>query len=347
MRSCNRGVVRESVYIALRYERGIGVRSRDAACGNRRRFTAPRSSCAFEVDVLPVEPEQLAAAQAGVREEREQEPVALALARVAALPDVVAFGRIEQAAELAPVEDVRQRLALLRRAQHLRRVAVDLLVLEQEAEEALECGDGARLARRRWAPDRLVDEETAQVGRPHLAYRDDSLPREEGDTSADVALVGGAGERREPPLDAAVVEEVGEFLVHQRPFGRPKAAAPKLVTILRLTGLLRKKPWKRGVSRRRMSDELASVEPDGPLYRLGRQPSPTDEELGGFDRGRGPRRALDWQAVIRRVVLGRNVLNVPRGPVGKRLWALRPGPTVEGEKSSGPQRLTRRRNEPA
>jgi hypothetical protein len=37
-----------------------------------------------------------------------------------------------------------------------------------------------------------------------------------------------------------------------------------------------------------MSDELASVEPDGPLYRLGRQPSPTDEELGVFDRDADP-----------------------------------------------------------
>jgi hypothetical protein len=33
----------------------------------------------------------------------------------------------------------------------------------------------------------------------------------------------------------ALVEEVGQFLAHQRPFCRPKAAAPKLVTILRLS----------------------------------------------------------------------------------------------------------------
>src|SRR6266852_5768922 len=98
-----------------------------------------------------------------------------------ALPDVVALGRFEQPHELAPVEHVRKRLALLRRAQHLRRVTVDPLVLEQEAEEALERGDGARLARGRRPPDRLVDEEAPQVGRAHLAYRDDSLPCEEGD----------------------------------------------------------------------------------------------------------------------------------------------------------------------
>ena len=83
----------------------------------------------LEVDVLPVEPEQLAAAEAGVGEEREQEPVALALTVMLALPDVVALGRVEQARELAPVEHVGERLALLRRPQHERRVALDLLVL--------------------------------------------------------------------------------------------------------------------------------------------------------------------------------------------------------------------------
>jgi hypothetical protein len=58
----------------------------------------------FEVDVLPVECEQLAAAQAGVGEEREQGLVALALAREVALPDVVALDRLQQAGDLAPVE---------------------------------------------------------------------------------------------------------------------------------------------------------------------------------------------------------------------------------------------------
>jgi hypothetical protein len=117
---------------------------------------------ALEVDVLPVEPEQLAPTEPGL-EERKQEPVVLALTVVASLPDVLALCRIEQADKLAAVEDVRQRLALFRRAEHLRRVAVELLIFEQEAEEALERGDGARLARRRGTPDRLVGEEAAQV----------------------------------------------------------------------------------------------------------------------------------------------------------------------------------------
>ncbi len=60
----------------------------------------------------------LEAAQAGVGEEREHEPVALALAAKVLPPDVVAFGRGQQAGELAPVEHVRERLPLLRRPQH-------------------------------------------------------------------------------------------------------------------------------------------------------------------------------------------------------------------------------------
>src|SRR5207247_1898733 len=93
---------------------------------------------------------------------------------------------------------------------------------------------------------RLLDEEAAQVRRLHFAYRDDSLAFEERDAGSDVARVGGAGERREPPFDPAVVEELGEFSAHVRPFGRPKGAAPKLVAILRLTGLLLESPAHRG-----------------------------------------------------------------------------------------------------
>ena len=103
----------------------------------------------------------------GEGEQREHQPVALALAGEVALPDVVALGRCEQAGELAPVEHVGQRLALLRRAQHERRVALEILVLDAEAEEAFERRDRARLARRRRPPLRLGREEAAQVGRPH------------------------------------------------------------------------------------------------------------------------------------------------------------------------------------
>ena len=53
-------------------------------------------------------------------------------------------------------------------------------------------------------------------------------------------------EQREPPSDAAAVEEISEFSAHWRPFCRPKDAAPKLVAVLRLTGLLRKPLHLRG-----------------------------------------------------------------------------------------------------
>lgn len=98
-------------------------------------------------------------------------------------------------------------------------------------------GDGARLARGRRPPDRLVDKEAPQVGRTHLAYRDGSLPLEEGDGVADVALVGRARERCEAPLDPAVVEESRTQsnlqaphtgLARGRPPASPSCAEPAL-----------------------------------------------------------------------------------------------------------------------
>src|SRR5262245_36558842 len=109
----------------------------------------------LQVDVRPIEAEQLAPAQARIGEEGEQKAVALALTVMLALPDVGALGCVEQSRELAPVEHVRERLALLRCPQDEGWVAVDLLVLEQETEEALQRGDAPCLARRRGASRRL------------------------------------------------------------------------------------------------------------------------------------------------------------------------------------------------
>src|SRR6266511_630474 len=53
-----------------------------------------------EVDVVPVEPEQLTPAQTGIRHQREQQPVALCLAREVALPELIAAGLNEQPLEL-------------------------------------------------------------------------------------------------------------------------------------------------------------------------------------------------------------------------------------------------------
>ena len=50
-----------------------------------------------EVDVVAVEAERLRAAQAGVREQGEQQPIALDLAGVHTLPHAVTGGHIQQA----------------------------------------------------------------------------------------------------------------------------------------------------------------------------------------------------------------------------------------------------------
>src|SRR5437870_1170644 len=105
----------------------------------------------------------------------------------------------------------------IRWSQHLRRVPLDLLVLDQEAEEALERGDGARLARRGGAAARLVGEEAPQVRRTHGRPVRDPLALQEAHTRRHVALVGRAGERREPPLDPAVMGEVFEGSFHPGP----------------------------------------------------------------------------------------------------------------------------------
>ena len=66
----------------------------------------------LEVDVVPVEPEQLAAAQAGEGEQGEQQPVALG-SPAYTLPHALAPGHLEQACQLGAVEHVGQRFALL------------------------------------------------------------------------------------------------------------------------------------------------------------------------------------------------------------------------------------------
>jgi hypothetical protein len=85
----------------------------------------------------------------------------------------------EQAGELAAVEQVGERLPLLRGAQHLGGVAVEVLILEQEAEEALQGRDRARLAAERRPPLRLVGEEGTQIERTHRAQFVDPARLEE------------------------------------------------------------------------------------------------------------------------------------------------------------------------
>jgi hypothetical protein len=126
---------------------------------------------AFQVDVVPVEAEELAAAQAGVG---ERASISRSRTRRPGLPlqDVVALGRLEQAGELAAVEHVGERLALPRRPQHEGRVALEVLVLDAEAEERLQRRHRARLASERGAEaEALPGLEVGDVADPLLVRR--------------------------------------------------------------------------------------------------------------------------------------------------------------------------------
>jgi hypothetical protein len=88
-------------------ERGLGVVRADPEVVDEERLeggmnrhgplaaalgAADLKQATFEVDVGSVEPEQLAAAQARVGEQREEQPVTLALTVMVALPHVIALG---------------------------------------------------------------------------------------------------------------------------------------------------------------------------------------------------------------------------------------------------------------
>jgi hypothetical protein len=92
------------------------------------------------------------------------------------LPEVVAPGLGEQALELSHRQRVRQRFLLLRRPQRQRRIADDSLLLDEEAEEALERRGGPRLARDGRTALLLLREEGAQVGDLPLRELDPPTP---------------------------------------------------------------------------------------------------------------------------------------------------------------------------
>jgi hypothetical protein len=58
----------------------------------------------------------------------------------------------------------------------------------------------------------LRGEEEAQFGGADLGPGTDPVAGEEGETGADVALVGRAGERRQASLDPAVMQEIVELV---------------------------------------------------------------------------------------------------------------------------------------
>ncbi|MEJ7793072.1 MAG: hypothetical protein WKF65_13970 [Gaiellaceae bacterium] len=123
-----------------------------------------------EVDVVPGKPEQLAPAQAGVGEEGKQEPVAFGPAAEVPLPDVPAVRRGEQPLELRHRQHVRECFPFHRRPQRPNRVTLELLVVDEEAEERLQRRRRPRLTRGRRLALRVLGQEGAQVRRPHLGF---------------------------------------------------------------------------------------------------------------------------------------------------------------------------------
>ena len=245
---------------------------------------------AREVDVVPVEPEQLAPAQAAVGHQREQQPVALGPCRGSAAPRCRARpGCGEQPLELAHRQHVRQHLALLRRPQRQRRVAQQPLLLDEEAEEALQRRRRPRLARgRRPACSCSLGEEGAQVRHLHLGELD-PLTLQVTQTRRNVTLVRRASHRGKPPLHLQKRRKSASSLLAcffiDPPSGSLPAPAGASSGVLRLTGLLRKKPWQRGFfygpSSRRDRERLlpssssSSARAARPASRLRRPRGPT------------------------------------------------------------------------
>jgi hypothetical protein len=171
---------------------------------------------ARQVDVVPVESEQLAAAQAAVGRHRQQQPVPFGLAVEVPLPQLGASRLGEQPLQFAHGQHVGKRLALLRCAQRQRRIAQQPLLLDEEAEETLQRRRRARLARDRRAPLLFAREEGAQVRHLHLPELHDPITLQVHQTRQNVTLVGRASHRGKPPLRAAKAQEIGHFRTDQR-----------------------------------------------------------------------------------------------------------------------------------
>jgi hypothetical protein len=197
-----------------------------------------------EVDVVDIETEQLRPAQPAEGHQRQQQPVALHPPAEPALPDPLSRRDLQQAGQLAGVEHVGQRLALLRGAQRDRRVLGQVLVLDTEAKEAANRNDRPRPASRRGPRLGLGREEAPQVRDRDLLDPLHADRGQEGHACADVAAVDLAGQLRQTALDLAVAEEVLQLVNHVRAVlpGTPLLTIFLAETTFRLTGLLRKSP---------------------------------------------------------------------------------------------------------
>ena len=150
--------------------------------------------------------------------------------------------------EFAAVEHVRQRLALPRR----RSAAAGSRSIASPSTRKRKKHFSAATVRAwlagagRWAAS-AARKRRSSAGRTS-APRADSLAGEKGETGADVARVGRAGERREAALDRGVVEEVVGRGTKGPPFGAPGGPVGEDNKSIRLTGQLRKGPRRRGPS---------------------------------------------------------------------------------------------------
>src|SRR5215210_7267947 len=203
-----------------RHERGV---DRDRPLPPALRLAhleqAPR-----EVDVVPVEPEELAAPQTCVGHQREQEAVALRLGMEVPLPDLLLSCGREQALEFSHRQHVGEHFALLRRPQRQRRIAQQTLFLDQEAKEALQRRGRPRLTRDGRPTLVFAREEGAQVRHVHLGELD-PLTLQVTQTRQNVTLVRRASHRRKPPLEPAKTQEIRHFparlRLHRSSFGQP------------------------------------------------------------------------------------------------------------------------------
>ena len=90
----------------------------------------------------------------------------------------------------------------------MRGVAVEVLILDQEAEEALERSNGARRTPHRRRPRCLVGKEGPQIGRAYQAEISRSALFKKRRQALTSRFVGRAGQLREAALDPAEGEEI-------------------------------------------------------------------------------------------------------------------------------------------
>jgi hypothetical protein len=169
-----------------------------------------------EINVVPVESEQLAAAKAGVGEQGEQQPVAFPLAGKVALPDVVAF----RCASRRVSSRRSSTSGSASRFFGVRRTSVGLRSRYSFSTRKRKNPFSAATVRA-WLP--IAGRRSASSARkarrcPGRTWRRSSLSfGRVADASGDVAPVGRARRRRQPPLDPTVVEEVFDLVLHRNP----------------------------------------------------------------------------------------------------------------------------------